>query len=572
MNAGARLPLREANQFHLPHEAASHASTARPAGFPFLLPPLHAGDMGRLGNYRVKELLGSGGTGFVFRAEDVDLCRPVALKVLKPDLTKDMESWQRFLREARLMASIKHRHLVTLYQVGQEENTAFLAMELLQGESLDQWMKVNHPAPLPDILRFGQEIAEGLSVIHRHGIIHRDIKPANLWLSAPDGDIKILDFSLATCSHDDANLTRTGTIMGTPAFMSPEQARGEKVDVQSDLFSLGCVLYCLCTGTKPFRDDNMLAMLSSLALESPTQVHELNQAIPRALSDLITQLLEKNPAHRPSSAEEVQKRLQALASNEPEVPSLWPSQQPTRVVTSPDRSARQVGERLKKLKVAGAMAMVFLGVFVVTFLGIGLSGKATRVPVKGTTAIANGPTRNPVKDTAAVAKEADDEPPPKVEVPPAAVTYQPVPFDLSQILAKLPSGKGFPSAMPPIIMEEFGVIGVQGRILNRGAPGQSQLTPADFDPTHMTYRLGKKFSDLRVEVTLKSDQPSDVAIAFSVLADGKMVWQSPPLTTQASKHSGNIMVKGVDMVKFDVSYSPVFRGKHSIWIDASVGP
>ena len=192
---GTRSPTR-------PIAAASTPNPSRPPSsttyFPFLLPAVEPDEIGRLGNYRVLRLLGKGGMGFVFQAEDIGLRRPVALKIMKPDLSHDGEGCQRFLREARIMASIKHEHLVTVYQVGQEGASVHLAMELLEGESLGARMdRQGKAAKLTEILRLGREIASGLAVVHQHGLIHRDIKPANIWLEAPGGRVKILDFGLA---------------------------------------------------------------------------------------------------------------------------------------------------------------------------------------------------------------------------------------------------------------------------------------------------------------------------------------------------------------------------------------
>src|SRR5262249_47041463 len=149
----------------------------------------------------------------------------------------DAEGWQRFLREARIMASIKHENLVTVYQAGEDGPAVYLAMELLQGETLEQRLERAGPLPVAEILRLSRGIVNGLGAVHRHGLIHRDLKPGNIWLESPSGQVKILDFGLARFVNDNTNLTAPGTIMGTPAFMSPEQAAGVVVDARSDLFS-----------------------------------------------------------------------------------------------------------------------------------------------------------------------------------------------------------------------------------------------------------------------------------------------------------------------------------------------
>jgi serine/threonine protein kinase len=185
---------------------------------------------------------------------------------------------------------------------------------LLQEAPLDQWLKTGRKLGVAQVLRIGREIAEGLAAAHERGLIHRDVKPGNIWLdSTHKGRVKILDFGLARSGVEDVQLTRSGAIVGTPAYMSLEQARGEKVDARSDLFSLGCVLYKLCTGAMPFAGDTTMALLMSLALDHPKTVRELNPDMPVALSNLVTRLLEKAPAKRPQSAREVIRAIQAIS-------------------------------------------------------------------------------------------------------------------------------------------------------------------------------------------------------------------------------------------------------------------
>jgi eukaryotic-like serine/threonine-protein kinase len=205
----------------------------------FLGAPQAGGELGWLAHYRVVRLLGQGGMGLVFLAEDSPLSRPVALKVVRPEIADTPGIAERFTREARATAAIKHDHIVTSYQVGQENGIPFLAMEYLKGMSLAQWLDRGHSPSVDLVLRIGREIASGLSAAHGHGLIHRDIKPANIWLEAPSGRVKILDFGMARSQHEDIEITRSGTVMGTPAYMAPEQARGEMVGVGSDLFSFG---------------------------------------------------------------------------------------------------------------------------------------------------------------------------------------------------------------------------------------------------------------------------------------------------------------------------------------------
>jgi len=289
--------------------------------FDFLSPPEQPDEIGRLGGYRVLRVLGRGGMGVVFRAEDSRLKRHVALKVMKPELAERTSARRRFLREAQVAAALKHDHIVTIYQVGEDRGVVFLAMEFLQGESLEDRLQRGRP-PVSDLLRFGREMAQGLAAAHRQGLIHRDIKPANIWLESDPSDatpasprIKILDFGLARATADDAQLTHHGALVGTPAYMAPEQACGGRLDPRSDLFSLGCVLYRLATRELPHKGETTSAVLSSLAHENPRPVSDFNPTLPPALATLITRLLAKDPADRPKSAAEVVEHLRAIEAS-----------------------------------------------------------------------------------------------------------------------------------------------------------------------------------------------------------------------------------------------------------------
>jgi urea transport system substrate-binding protein len=255
--------------------------------------------------------------GKVYQAQDMRLQRTVALKVMLPELVPQLAARERFLREARTMAALRHDHVVTIYEVDQADDVPFLAMEFLHGQTLEEWLKSGAIPRLADVLRIGREVADGLAAAQECGLIHRDIKPANLWLEAPSGRVKILDFGLARPSDKRSGLTRTGDVVGTPHFMAPEQARGEHVDGRGDLFSLGVVLYLLCSRQLPFRGNSVTAVLTSLAVDSPVPLRELNPDIPAALANLIMRMLEKDPARRPQSAGEVVAALRAIEGQTP---------------------------------------------------------------------------------------------------------------------------------------------------------------------------------------------------------------------------------------------------------------
>jgi serine/threonine protein kinase/WD40 repeat protein len=286
------------------------------------LAPAQAPDeIGRLGGHRILEVLGVGGMGMVYRAEDPHLQRQVALKVMKPELARDPTACERFLREARAAAKLKSDHVVTIHQVGQERDVVFLAMELLEGLSLGAWLKKGRKPTLVQATRMGRQIALGLADAHACGLIHRDVKPANIWLdSRHQGRVKLLDFGLARGDSEDVHLTQSGAIVGTPAYMAPEQARGEKIDHRADLFSLGIVLYRLTTGRLPFQGNSTAAVLTALLLDTPKPPREINPDIPPRLAALIECLLAKDSARRPQSARAVADQLAAI-EREPATPT-----------------------------------------------------------------------------------------------------------------------------------------------------------------------------------------------------------------------------------------------------------
>jgi serine/threonine protein kinase len=283
-----------------------------------LAPPRQAGELGWLGNYCVLGKLGEGGMGIVFAGEDPVLKRRVALKVMGPRLANDARSRLRFLREAQAAAAIDHPNVVPIYQVG-DSPMPFIAMPHLDGESLRDRLQRPPSLPLADVVKIGIETAQGLAAAHAAGLIHRDIKPANLWLAAlaggSDGDrfqVKILDFGLARPLESESDLTCPQAVLGTPAYMSPEQADGLPVDARCDLFSLGCVLYQLATGSKPFNGATFTAVLRAVADHTPPSPHSVRPELPPGLSDLIMQLLNKQPDHRPASANAVVRILRSV--------------------------------------------------------------------------------------------------------------------------------------------------------------------------------------------------------------------------------------------------------------------
>jgi TPR repeat protein/tRNA A-37 threonylcarbamoyl transferase component Bud32 len=332
VETGFSLPLSSGTSVG---EGCAPASVEGP--HPFLAPPQAPGEIGRLGRYRVFRQLGAGGMGVVFEAEDSRLKRKVALKVMRPEAAADAAGRARFLREAEAAAALDHEHIVPVHDLGEENGAPFLVLPLLKGESLEDRLKRQRPLPLAEALRIAREMAEGLAAAHEAGLVHRDVKPANVWLTSPGGRVKLLDFGLARLAEGDAGMTRSGAVLGTPAYMAPEQiADPRKVDGRADLFSLGAVLYEMLAGRRAFPGQTRDAVLISVATTQPPAPHAVNPEVPPEVSALVLRLLEKAPPQRPSSARQVARQLGALAA--PPAESLHLSRQGGR---PPGRSGRR---------------------------------------------------------------------------------------------------------------------------------------------------------------------------------------------------------------------------------------
>jgi eukaryotic-like serine/threonine-protein kinase len=291
------------------HETVAFAKTTvrtRNRGLEFLQPASDPAFLGRLGQFDVMRVLGQGGMGLVVEAFDTRLQRNVALKVLDPELAEDEISRQRFCREARAAASINHENVVAVHQVekASEDGLPYLVMQLVTGESLEKRLQRVKPLPLREIVRIGMQASHGLAAAHAQGLIHRDIKPGNILLEEPTDRVKLTDFGLARVA-DDMKLTHTGFVSGTPMYMAPEQALGGDADTRSDLFSLGAVLYEMCSGQPPFAGNSAPVILKQIVEARQRPLRELNPSVPEWLSVTIDRLLAKKPADRIQSAAHV---------------------------------------------------------------------------------------------------------------------------------------------------------------------------------------------------------------------------------------------------------------------------
>ena len=270
----------------------------------FLQPTDATDSLGRLVSYEILEVVGRGGMGVVLKAYDPSLRRIVAIKVMAGHLASSPLARKRFVREARAAAAVSHDHVVAIYSVEENQEPPFLVMQFVSGKTLQDRVMATGPLTLAEILRIGMQTASGLAAAHAQGLVHRDIKPANILLENGVERVKITDFGLAR-AVDDVGMTQTGLVAGTPQYMAPEQANGESIDVRSDLFSLGSVMYTICTGRPPFRATNMMGLLKRICEETPRPIRELNPEIPEWLDAIIGKLLKKNPDDRYQTAKEV---------------------------------------------------------------------------------------------------------------------------------------------------------------------------------------------------------------------------------------------------------------------------
>ncbi len=278
-----------------------------------------------ISHYRITGQLGSGGMGVVYEAEDLDLGRRVALKFLPPQLSRDQNALDRFLQEARTASALNHPNICTIYAVEKSGEQSFIAMELLEGETLDRRLGVG-PVPLDRLLEWGIQLTDALDAAHAKGIIHRDIKPANIFVTQR-GQIKVLDFGLAKLARPEMametigatqdspaqmQLTSPGATVGTISYMSPEQARGEELDPRTDLFSAGVVLYQMATGRLPFSGATSAVVFHAILELDPVPASQLNATLPPRLEEIIGKALEKDRDLRYHSAGDLRGDLKRL--------------------------------------------------------------------------------------------------------------------------------------------------------------------------------------------------------------------------------------------------------------------
>ncbi len=313
--------------------------------------------LGRLGEYEILDVIGRGGFGVVLKGYDGELNRYVAVKVLAPHLASSAAARRRFAREAQAAAAVVHPHVVAIYSVAASARLPYLVMPLVGGQSLQQRIDRAGSLEIQEVLRIGFQAALGRAAAHAQGLVHRDVKPANILLEKDVDRVLLTDFGLARAA-DDASLTRSGFVPGTPQFMSPEQARGDATDHRSDLFSLGSVLYTACAGHPPFRAETMMGVLKRICENDPRPLREINPDIPDWLCRVIDRLLDKDPSGRFESSAVLARILEQCLAH---------VQQPTAVglpeelkSTCPTRPVRQRA-MVWWTALSGVAALVFMG-------------------------------------------------------------------------------------------------------------------------------------------------------------------------------------------------------------------
>lgn len=276
----------------------------------FLQPSDASGSIGRFARFEVHQILGRGGMGIVMEATDTSLGRRCAVKVLAPELATSAAARKRFSREAKSAAAVVHPHVVPIQTVDEHEGLPYLVMPVVDGPSLQQRVDRDGPLSLIETVRIASQIADGLAAAHEQGLVHRDIKPANVLLENGVERVQITDFGLAR-AVDDASMTRSGVIAGTPQYMSPEQAHGDSIDHRSDLFSLGSVIHFMLSGRSPFRAETTMGVLNRIGNDQPRSLRQINPDVPEWLDAIVARLLSKDPDLRYQSSSEVAELLTA---------------------------------------------------------------------------------------------------------------------------------------------------------------------------------------------------------------------------------------------------------------------
>ncbi len=555
-----------------PTVAHERVDVAKPE---FLGPPHVEGDLGSIEHYRVLALLGEGGMGAVYKGLDTLLQRPVAIKVMK-NLTIPFAK-ERMLREAQTTAGLSSEHVAAVYQVGTTNGLPYLAMELLEGEPLEDRLAKGKPR-LDEVLRWSREIAEGLAAAHAKGLIHRDIKPANIWLSR-NGKVKILDFGLSRSVDIDMRLTQTGFVMGTPHYMSPEQATDGPMDARSDLFSLGCVMYRMATGKLAFAGTTLPAVMTKLATLDPPPVTVHEPGVPQELSDVIERLLSKQPDDRPARAADVADQLRGIERNLPlsSLPLPSSGRQPRRKSASVASGRRWYPWLLG----GGAMAALALAAW-----SVGIFMRSAPKPPSTGHAGAD-----PIDKALAEPRDHQGAPPPAdtprdTWAPPGGLPEPPSPPAWNIDVTKLEQYKSELVGKPGMVYvsalekasEDLSARGPPPGIFTYPVVADNVYSPHGIFQhgrtswVSISYRLDGKYERFWSKVALNDSVMEEYCspFYFYVYGDGKELWHSPKMSKTGVINVCDISVKGVQELKLGIYCTGSIRGTHAVWIEPSL--
>jgi len=340
-------------------DGADDSEASATSNASFLEPSEYPESLGRFARYEIMEILGRGGMGIVMRGYDTSLNRHSAVKVLAPELAGSAAARKRFSREARSAAAVVHPHVVPIQTVDEYAGIPYLVMPVVEGKSVDARVQGSGPLQVIEAVRIAAQIADGLAAAYGQGLVHRDIKPANVLLENGVERVQITDFGLAR-AIDDASMTRSGVITGTPQYMSPEQAHGDAIDHRSDLFSFGSLIYFMLTGRSPFRAETTMGVLNRIGNDQPRSIRSINADVPEWLEQIVAKLLEKQPTNRFQTAGEVSELLDRWLAHLQE-PELIPPPQPL-------SSRASVGNSLRKKWFFGAVGAGVLVVAALPFI------------------------------------------------------------------------------------------------------------------------------------------------------------------------------------------------------------
>lgn len=399
----------------------------------------------KLGNYEIVEELGRGGMAVVYRAYQPSLNRHVAIKVLAPQLSFDQQFVERFQREARAAAKLRHPNIVVIHDVARQQDTYYIVMEMLEGRTLKQLIEDKGSLPPERAARIVEQVAGALDYAHEQGFVHRDIKPANIFVGKND-HTTLTDFGIAKAASETQHLTRTGMLIGTPEYMSPEQAEGGAVDYRTDLYALGIVLYQMLAGRAPFQSTTPHATLHAVIYEPPPPLRQLRPDLSPAIESVVMRSINKQPAQRFQSGSEMVAALKASLAGRPAV-----------AVQAPPQSTQTLSAQRRSpvAWIVAALALILVIVLAAAFLLLGGDGEqgtpttaATSIVIRDTPAVTVGATAtepaSTVEPTATQAGAPTDTQPPTSSPPPPTDT------------AAIPTDTPPPTEPPPAPPARFG--------------------------------------------------------------------------------------------------------------------